>query len=148
MVNRTYETMQACLLCDFGGILHRAEIGSGRPEQRAADYFSDKLPRSVTEAIRYHRTTLPEEGMDPNSLAHIVRAARDIALGFEAQPDPASDAMPLEVSGSTGQAPTFSIPLMEFKMIATPIVRRLICGKRPFLCACSIPCTVTHCLNR
>lgn len=96
MVNRTYETMQACLLCDFGEILYHAEIGNGQPEQRAADYFSDKLPRNVTEAIRYHRTTPPEEGTDPNSLAHIVRAARDIALGFETQPNAASDATPLE----------------------------------------------------
>lgn len=100
MVNRTFETMQACLLCDFDEILRRAGIGSGKPGKLTADLYNDNLLQNVSEAIRYHRTAPMEEGLETNSLAYIVHAAHSIALGSENTSDSVSysacDTRPLE----------------------------------------------------
>lgn len=100
-MSRIFEIMQACLLCDLGDILCRSGVGHGQPEQRAAEYFSDRLTQDAINAIRYHRTAATEADRLPeNSLAYVVNAARSIAHGIDAPAesimDPSSATEPLE----------------------------------------------------
>lgn len=91
-MNRTFETMQACLLCDFGEILCRAQIGEGRPEQRGAWYFRERLPHSIAEAIRYCREVEPPSiPLADDAIACVVHVARRIALGNEESSGTVSD---------------------------------------------------------
>ena len=81
-MSHTFETMLACLLSGFGELLYRAELGSGRPEERFVTYFKGILPENVLEAIRYHQMEDdPENRRNLRSLSAIVHAANQIALG-------------------------------------------------------------------
>lgn len=78
-VNKTFETMLACLLSGFGDILSLAQRGEGKPDRRAADYFRSLLPQPVVEAIEYHRENEEfRSSLSEDSLAHVVNAAREL----------------------------------------------------------------------
>ena len=79
VVSDTFNTLLACLLCDFGELLHLAGWGDGQPDERCAAYFEGRLPLPVAGAIRRHRDggELPEG----DALSRVVRAAYRVARG-------------------------------------------------------------------
>jgi len=79
-VSRTYEALQACLLCDFE-VLFKARLDD-KPERQITAFLQDMLSGGVRDAIQFHSEAGNVEGqLEDDSLAWIVNASRSIALG-------------------------------------------------------------------